>query len=188
MRLFEMKDWNLHVDEYAWGISAFKKLLDRDKSKNKETAIKELTFVYFFCDIKSNYQYITNEDERIEEIRKDIGLPKSWKYDAAVKEAVRVYLERSQTVIEKLYMQSLKAAQDVGNYLEHTEELLAERDGNGKVVTDIAKITGSLEKVPKIMAMLKAAYKEVVQEQKDNQGKQKGSKEFNTFEDGFYIE
>ena len=35
------------------------------------------------------------------------------------------------------------------------------------------------------MADLKAAYKEVVKEQEDNENKKKGSKSFNTFEDGF---
>lgn len=187
MKLFELKNWVLHVREEAWGISAFKALLDRDKTKEKEIANKEMLFIYFFCDIKSDYQYLTNEEEREEQIRTDIGLPKNWKVDKTMREAMKVY-QNTRTVIETLYMQSLKSAQDVGNYLANTDALLKERDMNGKVVTDIAKITGSLEKVPKIMTMLKAAYKEVLQEQKDNEGKQKGSKQFNTFEDGFRVD
>ena len=180
-----MKDWNLTVSEEAWGLSAFAKLLKRDKSKDKDRALKEMLFIWYYCDIKSIYQHISNDAEKIAEIKHDIGLPEKWEIDDAVKEAIELYRRHSQTVIEKLYLQSLKAAQDVGNYLENTDALLAERDANDKVVTDIAKITQSLERVPKIMGMLKAAYKEVIQEQKDNEGKKKGSKDFNMFEDGF---
>ena len=54
----------------------------------------------------------------------------------------------------------------------------------GKVVTDIAKITASVQKVPKLMSDLKAAYIEVVKEQEDKDNRQKGSKTFNIFEDG----
>lgn len=183
MKLFEMKNWNLQVAEEAWGISAFSKILKRDKSKQKEIAMKEMSFVWFFADIKSNYNYIADTEERVAEIKNDISLPEKWEYDEVMQEAVRVYIKNSQSVIEKLYLQSLKAAQDVGNYLENTDVLLAERNDKGGVITDIAKITGSLEKVPKIMGMLKAAYKEVVKEQEETENRQKGSKTMNMFED-----
>lgn len=188
MKLFEMKNWNLTVLEEAWGVSAFNAILKRDKSKTKEMANKEMLFVWFFADIKSDYNYITDVKTKVEEIKKDISLPDDWEYDDVMKKAVEVYIKNSQTIIERLYMQSLKAAQDVGNYLEDTSTLLLERDDRGKVVTDIAKITGSLEKVPKIMSMLKAAYKEVVKEQMEMEGKQKGSRTYNTFEEGLFLD
>lgn len=187
MKLFNLKDWNLQVEEEAWGISAFRKILDRDKTKEKEIAMKELMYVYFFCDIKSDF-LIVAEDERTEVIKKEIGLPTKWKVDKVIEEAIRVYKEYSQTTIQRLYQQSLKAAQDVGNYLEHTDELLAERDDRGKPVTDINKITGSLKQLPGLMRDLKAAYKEVVKEQEDIEGKKKGSRTMNSFEDGINIE
>jgi hypothetical protein len=65
--------------------------------------------------------------------------------------------------------------------------LLAERDAQGKVVTDIAKITASAQKVPKLMADLKAAHKEVVKEQEDLDNRKKGSRSMNMFEDGLDI-
>ncbi len=68
--------------------------------------------------------------------------------------------------------------------MRNTAALLTERDMHGKVVTDIAKISASVQKVPILMANLKVAYKEVVKEREDNEGKTKGSKKFNTFENG----
>ena len=126
------------------------------------------------------------EGLRTEELKKDIpGLGDKWKVDELVQEAIALYRKLSQTVIEKLYLQSLKSASDIGDYLENTGILLAERDRHGKPVTDISKITMAVQKVPKLMSDLKSAYKEVVKEQEDNENKKKGSKKFNTFEDGF---
>lgn len=182
MKLFKMKDWNLQAAEEAWGISAFKTLLDADKSKDKELAMKELLYVYFFCDIKSDFT-ILPEIERGDVIKSEIGLPKKWKHGKEIDEAIRVYRKYSQTVIQRLYQQANKSAQDIGNYLENTDVLLAERDNNGKPVTDIGKITASVQRLPKLMADLKASYKEVVKEQEEMEGKKKGSKTMNTFED-----
>jgi hypothetical protein len=187
MKLFKMKDWNLQATEEAWGVSAFKKLLDADKSKEKTTAMKELLYVYFYCDIKSDFT-ILPEKERGDAIKSEIGLPAKWTHGKEIDEAIRVYKEYSQTTIQRLYQQSLKSAQDIGNYLENTDVLLAERDNNGKPVTDISKITASLQRIPKLMADLKSAYKEVVKEQEDMEGKKKGSRTMNTFEDGIRFE
>ena len=179
-----MKDWVLTVSEEAWGLSPFNKILKRDKTKNKTRANAEMLFIWSFCDIKSDY-IIIPENERIEELKKDVaGLPKNWEVDDLIKEGIELYRKLSTTTIQRLYEQSLKSARDIGNYLENTEALLEERDNNGKPVTDIAKITASVQKIPKLMADLKAAYQEVVKEKLDNDNREKGSKKFNLFEDG----
>jgi len=48
----------------------------------------------------------------------------------------------------------------------------------------LATITASLKSVPVIMRDLKAAYKEVLSEQKEMEGRTKGSKTMGLFEDG----
>jgi hypothetical protein len=184
MKLFKVEKWKLIVAEEAWGLLPFKAILDKDKTKEKEIALKEMLFIYYFCDVKSNYLHMPEVD-RISEIKRDVGLKEEWVMNPEVKAAVDFYVNRSQTVIERLYSQSLKAASDIGEYLSNTGVLLRERDKADRPVNDISKITNAVQKVPKLMADLKAAYKEVVKEQEDNENKQKGSKKFNTFEDGF---
>jgi|TARA_R110000822_G_scaffold73853_3_gene177560 hypothetical protein len=184
MKLFKVVKWQLLVSEEAWGLLPFKILLDRDKSKGKELALKEMLFIYYFCDVKSNYLHMS-EIERTSEIIRDVGLPEDWEIDPEMKVAIVFYRNKSQTVIEKLYTQSLQAASDIGDYLANAGALLRERDKADRPVNDISKITSAVQKVPKLMADLKAAYKEVVKEQEDNENKKKGSKSFNTFEDGF---
>lgn len=183
MKLVELKDWVLQPSEEVWGLEPFKKILKRDKTKNKSNALKELLFIYFYTDIRSDY-LVTPEKDRSSEIIKDIGLPDKWKIDSVIKEAIDFYSIKSKSTIEKLYEDSMIAATDIGNYLRGTKELLKERDSNGKPIYDISKITTSLQKVPKLMKDLREAYKEVVKEQEDRSNKKSGSRSHNLFEDG----
>jgi len=84
MKLFEMRDFNLQVIPEAWGLLPFKAILKRDKNRNKETAFKEMLFIYFYCDIRSDYVYITDNVVRTTEIKKDIGLSEDWKIDDVI--------------------------------------------------------------------------------------------------------
>ena len=59
---------------------------------------------------------------------------------------------------------------------------------NGGVVTQLSTITSSLKAVPGIMRDLKSAYKEVLAEQKELEGRTKGSRSLNPFEDGLSYE
>lgn len=188
MKLFEMRDFTLFVTEEAWGLLPFKTILKRDKSRTKETAFKEMLFIYYYTDIRSDYVYVTDNETRANEIKKDIGLPADWKIDEVIKEAIRYYDSMSLSPIAKLYKSSLKAADDVSTYLEKTNELLNERTQNGGTVTTLAMVTSSLKSVPIIMRDLKAAYKEVLSEQKELEGRTKGSKTLNPFEEGLQYE
>ena len=189
MNLIELaSDYNIVINPILYSIKAFKDLIDRDKKKDKSRAIAEISFIYFYCDIRSDYMYITDLDKRVSEIKNDLAdLPKDWSPDDKVLNAVEVYKKRSTTILSALYESSCRAASDVSRYLDKTEELLEERDNNGKPIHDISKITTSLQRIPIIMKNLKLAHQELVKEQKEMEGRKTGERDFNLFEDGLEI-
>lgn len=188
MKLFEVKDWQLTVREETYGLLPFKKILKRDKSRNKDLALKEMLFIWFYTDIKSDYLIISNLNERTEEIKKDIQLPTDWKIDSIIRDAIDFYEERSVTILEKLYRDALKSAFDVGEYLRMTDELLRERNDKGGTVTTLPMIVAAQEKLPKIMQNLKAAEKELLREQQELENRMKGSKQMGLYEEGINID
>jgi hypothetical protein len=188
MKLFEFKNNELQVAIEAWGLLPFKSILKKDKSRNKDTAFKEMLFIYYYVDVRSDYMYIINNKEREREIIKDIGLPHDWKIDSTVSEAISFYIEKSVSVIGNLYKDALKSVGDMSEYLRMTDELLRERTNNGGTVTTLPMITTAQEKIPKIMQNLKTAYKEVLAEQKELEGRTKGSRAMGLFEDGLKFE
>ncbi len=184
MKLFKVEDWEVKVQEEVWTIDAFKALLTRDKTKGKEIAFKEIAFIYHYADIRSDYMYITDEKKRVKEVSKDVGLPDNWVYDKVMKDAVDLYKERSTTVLEKLYQSAQKSANDISEYLDKTDKLLAERDEKGKPVNTINSITAALKTIPDIMKNNTAAYQELIKEKITTEGKSKGQQQMGIFEDG----
>jgi len=181
---FDKNSYSVTFSPIVLNIEKFKKLITRDKSKDKEVSLKELSFIYFYSDIKSDYMYITNDGERSTEIIKDLSLPKGWKIDSVMQDAINLYKEKSTTVNSALYSSACSAAFEISEYLKDTRQLLEERTEKGAAVTNINTITGALSKVPSIMRDLNAAHAELVKEQKITEGRTKGSKELNIFEDG----
>ena len=183
MNGFTLRDGVLTVDDNLWGLEQFRKILKRDKSRNKDLALKEMLFIYYYTDIKSDY-LIIDIKLRTDEIIKDIQLPDNWKIDTIMQDAINFYEERSLTVVGKLYKNALLAANDISEYLTKTKELLEERDERGKPVTTLTTIVGGISKLKTVMQDLKAAEKELIKERIETEGKMKGKQSMGMFELG----
>lgn len=188
MNGFLLKDGVLTVEDQIWGLNPFKKILKRDKSRNKDLALKEMLFVYYYTDIKSDYLIMSDLKERYQELKHDIDLPDNWKIDDVIQEAIDFYERRSLTVIGKLYKDALTSIHEMSEYLKGTGTLLRERSNNGGTVTTLPMITAAQEKLPKIMQNLKAAEKEVLKEKIEMEGKMKGKQSMGMFESGLDFE
>ena len=187
MNGFTLREGVLTVDDNLWGLEPFRKILKRDKSRNKDLALKEMLFIYYYTDIKSDY-LIIDIKLRTNEIIKDIQLPDNWKIDNIMQDAINFYEERSLTVIGKLYKNALLAANDISEYLTKTKELLEERDDRGKPVTTLTTIVGGISKIKVVMQDLKAAEKELIKEKIETEGRMKGQQQMGMFESGLTID
>jgi len=166
-------------------ITVFKKILDRDRTKDKSLALKELTMIYFYADITSPYQVIMDLEERLDEIKKDIDLPKLWKIDKQLNEAIELYQKRSKTIIHSLYDSAMIAASAINDVFKDAKNLINESTDK---IAATQKVITALSQVPKVMADLKKAEKELLKQIEDNEDKKVGSKSKNIFEDGLEFE
>ncbi len=126
-----------------------------------------------------------DEEVKKSQILENLHFPTGYKLDKDMLDAIEFYKKRSTTVVQTLYEGAVIAALDVNAYLRSTKELLEERSEKGGVVTSLASITTALKSVPDIMTRLRTAEKELVKEQKETEGRMKGSKQMGMFEDGF---
>ena len=189
-----MKLFKLNVDSYEieWEesvllLTPFAAIFKRDKTKHKDRANKELAYVWFFSDIKSDYQQIFDEKERSEAIVADLALNKTWKPDKVIEEAIEYYKKMSKTISSQLVEDSYQAVSKVSEYLRdvNLEETIIV---NGKVKPkhDVKKVAETIRLVPQLLEALKAAEAAYLKERNDSEGRSKGSKEFNLFEDGLF--
>lgn len=91
MKLLKYEGYNLTFEPEILTLKVFKKLYQRDKTKDKSKFLQELGFIYFYSDPRSDYQYLTDEEDRIKAIIEGEGLPNNWKIDKELKEAIDYY-------------------------------------------------------------------------------------------------
>ena len=172
MKLFKYEGYEIKVAPEALTLKPFKKLWDRDKSKTKEKAIQELSFLYFYCDPRSDYQYIIDEEDRLTAVKEGQGFPEDWKPDATLKAAMDFYstFDTSSAMLLRAAMKAVKKVQDT------LDEL------NPDDTKSLKEYLTALKMIPEVASMIKDAEKALNEEME--YGEAKGSIEKTLFDDG----
>lgn len=180
MNLFEIVNDNVEFSPQALSIKYFKAIWDRDKAKDKFLAIQELSFVYYMADERSDYMYLLDEDEREAQIMTDLDMDSKWIRDAIINEAIAYYVRASTTTSTLLLASTRNVIQKISKFLDNVD--MNERDQRShKPIHDISKITGSVEKIPKLVKALNEIEKEIIKEKELKS--QSGVKEVGMFDD-----
>lgn len=164
MNLFEIDNNVVVFSPQALMIAPFKKIWDADDSEDKINATLELAFVYYMADERSDFMHIINPDERVEEIKRFIDMPSNFTGKSKeIVRAVHYYEQLSVTTSTKLLQSTRLVIQKISEFLDGID--MNERDERTKKpIHDITKITGAVEKIPKLIKALNEIEKEVIKE------------------------
>ena len=103
MNIFEVKNFKVVFSPQALMLKPFREIWDLDPSKEKEIATAELSYVYYMCDDRSDYQYVLDAEERHDNIVKEIDLLGSnWIKGAYIDRAMDFYRKSSETTTTRL--------------------------------------------------------------------------------------
>lgn len=179
MKLFKYEGYKITISEEALLLKPFKDIWKRDKSQNKEKALSELGFIYFFCDIRSDYQYIVDPEDRIKEIKLGEGLPENWNPDKLILEAIDFYNSFKSSAV--LLLEDTKIA--VHRFREMLNSInFKELDSNGKPVYPMHTVLNTIKQVPELVKALEDAEKSIAKEISQND-KVRGAQTKSMFED-----
>lgn len=182
MNIFQLNEntYKVEFSPQALLLKPFREIWDNDKSKDKENATKELGYVYFMCDQRSDHMYILDQDERHEVVSSAMELGPNWIKPTYIDDAMDFYLEMSTTTSTMLLNSTRNAIQKISHFLDVIDP--NERDKNtGKPVFGINTITGAIEKVPKLVKALAEIEKEIIKEKAAKA--QSGNKDIGMFDD-----
>ena len=188
MKLIEYKNFNIEISEEAYLVGPIRKLFTQDKTKSKETFFKQMSLLYFIYDPRSNYAYITNESDRIDEVEAQEGIAKkdSKKYwTPEFKKAVKVYKELNKTT-SLLLLQDTRIAVDKVREFLRTVDLTLE-DDKGKPKYTIQSVTTAIKQIPQLAKDLAEAEKALAKEIEE-QSKARGNSEMSLFDNGINME
>jgi len=162
-------------------LSPFKKIWDEDKKEDKLSANLTLSFIYYMVDERSDFMHILDIDEREQAIKEALQLPEKFNSRSEnVVNAIDLYKKLSETTSTRLLQSTRLVLQKISTFLDDVD--LNERDERKKPIHDIGKITGSVEKIPKLIRAINEIEKEVVKEKAMKA--QSGTKDISMFDLG----
>ena len=183
IKLFKYEGYKMVIEPEALLLKPFKQIWQRDRTQNKDKAMMELGFIYFFCDPRSDYQYLTDEEQRKQAIKEGEGLPEKWEPDKVVLNAMEFYnsfkptsaflLEDTRYAVDKLR----KLLRDID---------LTKTDDKGKPIYTLNTITATIKQVPLLVKDLDDAERAISKESIVT-GKMRGQGEKTIMEDGLNI-
>ena len=143
----------------------------------------ELGFIYFFCDPRSDYQYLTDEEQRKQAIKEGEGLPEKWEPDKVVLTAMGFYNSFKPT--SALLLEDTRYAVDKLRKLLREIDL-SQTDDKGKPIYTLNTITATIKQVPSLVKDLDEAEKALAKET-TLAGKMRGQGEKTIMEDNLNI-
>lgn len=162
MKLIEFDGLEFKVADEAFLVRQIRELFQKDKSKKKEDFWRQISYLWFMCDPRSSYMYITDDIARSQEIKAQEGLPQDWEPSDELKEAMNVY--RSQTVTSSsILLDGMRKGIDkLSRFLSDFD--LNAVDKNGRPIYQVSTMTSALKQVPELAKALMEAEKSLAKD------------------------
>ena len=154
--LFQIEGMAAKPHPEALLVEPIKSMWERDKSKDKERAIKELTICEFVSSEKSSNPFAGyHPDERLTNILLRIDMPPDWEFDPLCQEVVDFLLHcQVEASMSFTYLQSVKNAANKLKKFFNNFDMNERNERNGNPVFKPAEITRALKDSDDILTNL----------------------------------
>ena len=169
-KLFDIDRGQVVMNPSCLWIPEFKKIWTRDKSKDKDVAVREISYIVFMHSFQSPYQAYSEKDREgkiLEDYFKDIP---DWEPDKYVQKAIKKYKELQDSVSLRLLRSTKLALETIEAYFENAQP------------EDIGTIVRNAKELGNLVQSLDKLEKQVQKEQLDKTSATRGSSEVGLFE------
>lgn len=185
MHVIEYNNYTIEPTQEAFLIKPIRDLYNKDKSKNKDKFMQQLSVIYFYTDPRSTYNYILDDDERLKAIIEQEGLPSDFKLTPDLINAIGEYKKHIITTSFLLLQDTKIAVDKVRQFLREVD--LTAVDDKGKPLYTINSITQTIKQIPQLSKDLLEAEK-IVSKEIEEQGRARGGNDNKSlFDDGISI-
>lgn len=181
MHIIEYNNYTIEPTQEAFLIKPIRDLFNKDKSKTKEKFLQQMSVLYFYADPRSTYNYIVDDEERLQAIIEQEGLPKDFKITEDLDKALQEYKKHTITTSYLLLQDTKIAVDKVRQFLREVD--LTAVDDKGKPLYTINSITQAIKQIPQLSKDLLEAEK-IVSKEIEEQGRARGGNNKTLFEDG----
>lgn len=163
-RLFDIVGGNVIMNPTILWIPEFKFLWERDKTKHKGNAVKEISYIVFLYSFKSPYLAYSERDRKIKILQDYFG-GQEWEPDEPVKAAIKRYNDLQETATTRLLNASLRLCDKVTEYFDSID--FNEKDKMGKPIHTLNDVVKNMKDVGPVVKSLETLKDQVLKEQMD---------------------
>lgn len=178
VKLFDIDRGMVVMNPQSIWIPEFRKIWDRDKSKDKAKASMEISYIVFLHSFDSPYEaYPLHERET--RIKRDYLKDEKWAPDAVIKDAIVRYKEFQDSTALRL----LKTSRMALEAIELHTQMIYDKARNGEVdAGEIDKLIKNTKELGNVMRSLDELEKQV-QKQQLEKNTAKAGRTIGLFED-----
>ena len=164
MHLVEYINYEIKPTQEALLIKPIRKLYNQDKSKNKEKFLQALSVIYFYIDPRSSYSYIVDDNERLEAIIEQEGLPDNFKITGELADAMECYRKHCTTASSLLLQTTKMTIENMRKNLNSIDYTSLEEKDKVTAMKNIAAITQMIPKIVKDLSEAERAVEKEIEE------------------------
>lgn len=120
MKVFDLKNNQLIIEPQVLTVPEFLCLWERDKTKHKDVAFKDLSYVYHMSDFNSPYSSYP-EDKKEEVIKQDIYKNPKFKADKDLLKACSKYRDLSSTPKQRFFNAAMNKLDEITKFITETQ-------------------------------------------------------------------
>lgn len=162
MKLIEFDGLEFKIADEALLVRPIREMFQKDKSKKKEDFWRQISYLWFMCDPRSNYMYLTSDADRAVEVKKQEGFPSGWEPDDTLKEAMAIYRSQTITTAALLLESMRKGAVKLQKFIEELD--LFATDKNDRPIYQVSMITSTLKQIPELSRAMAEAEKALIKD------------------------
>ena len=182
MKLVKLENYRIVIEPELLLLKPFELIYKADNTKDKVEFYDFMTIVYFVYDPRSDYQYIIDEESRLEEVYKTNGLKKK-KFTQNELKCIELYKQLTTTTSLELLKSLRLAVSAVQDELAATKETLSQLESKDKV-NALKSLTSTIATIPNLIKQLVETEKLVSKEIEETTRKRGGDKGSSVFEEG----
>lgn len=180
MKLINYDGMEIKVTDEAFLIRPIRQLYEADRTKSKENFWKQISYLWFMCDPRSSYMYLTNEEQRAEEIKLQEGFDPDWQPSEKLKAAMEQYKKHVITTSSLLLEDIRIGIDNIRKFFREVD--LSQTDDKGKPLYQVSSVTSAVKQAIELSKMLGEAEKELARDY-EKESSARGSLQKSAFED-----
>ena len=182
-KLIELKNGQIQVSDEALLVKPIRDLYKEDRTKGHDHFLSEMSYLYFMCDPRSDYSYITDLNERAAVVIEQEGLPKNFKPSPKLSLAMAQY-EKLTVTTSSLLLADMRFGIDKIRRFFRDFDFEHDVDDSGRPKYTLSSISTTLRQMLPMITELSKAEAALKQELAEVTRTKGGDMNNSIFEDG----